>query len=565
MYKNKSVAVGRQLVVKHDQALADLKRLTIDGYLSTQRFFFMLQQRSSGLLLHITSLPSAHGVGDLGPEAYRFADFLEASGQTYWQILPLTPVDPGSGFSPYSSPSAFAGNILMISLEKLSDENLLSGDDLAVFNEQPIRTVSVTEPSSADGDTGITPALSLSAPSTLHAAWIKKQPLLTQAAKTFLRDATPAQRSDYDRFCAWQADWLNDYALFTALQESTKEPVWVRWPTEIVRRNPDALARQATLLQDEIEVIKVLQYFFLRQWNELAAYCYTRKIHLIGDIPIYVQFNSADVWANPELFKLDENFQPLFVAGAPPDYFSEDGQRWGNPIYDWAEHERTGFVWWMRRLRHQMSLYSLTRLDHFLGFAVYWEIPASEPTAKVGEWVKAPIESFMHAMHRQFVQLPIIAEDLGAKAADIQPYLRHYGIPGMRVVQFGFGADMPTSTYAVHNHAENFVVYSGTHDNNTTLGWFRELDKLHRQRMNDYLGIKVTDKNVVDQVCRLTMQSVARLAIMPIQDVLNLDETHRMNTPGLGGRSWQWRLQPNQLTDEVAAKLLRLTKMTGRG
>ena len=517
-------------------------------------------------MLHITSLPSAHGVGDLGSEAYRFADFLAASGQTYWQILPLTPTDPGAGFSPYSSPSAFAGNILMISLEKLAEERWLSPDDLAVFNEHPVHDVHISVAPALSGDitSGVLAGPLVLAPSTLHAAWIKKRPLLQEAAENFLRDATPTQRADYDRFCVWQANWLNDYALFTALQESTGEPNWVRWPEEIIRRDPAVLTHQTELLQAEIDIIKIMQYFFFRQWNELTAYCYGKKIHLMGDIPIYVQFNSADVWANPTLFKLDANSQPLFVAGAPPDYFSEYGQRWGNPIYDWAEHERTGFAWWMRRLRHQMSLYSLTRLDHFLGFAVYWEIPATEPTAKVGEWVKAPIEAFMHAMHRQFVQLPIIAEDLGAKAAEIQPYLRHYGIPGMRVLQFGFGHDMPTSTYAIHNHTENFVVYSGTHDNNTTLGWFRESDEVHRQRMNEYLGIEITEQNVVDQIVRLTMQSVARLAILPVQDILNLDETHRMNTPGSGGRSWQWRLQPGQLTNEVAEKLLKLTIMTGR-
>ncbi|WP_461100756.1 4-alpha-glucanotransferase [Spirosoma koreense] len=527
----------------------------------------MLQQRSSGLLLHITSLPSAHGIGDLGPEAYRFADFLQASGQTYWQILPLTPVDPGAGFSPYSSPSAFAGNILMISLEKLVDENLLHADDLTELSEQPAPVGEPSEPAGSLEET--TPAIAagplVQAPNAMHAVWMKKRPLLQKAAETFLRESTPAQRSDYDRFCSWQAGWLNDYALFTALQEDTGEPNWIRWPAELVRREPAAIARQLELHHDRIETVKVLQYFFLRQWNALTAYCFSKKIHLIGDIPIYVQFNSADVWANPTLFKLDANFQPLFVAGAPPDYFSEYGQRWGNPIYDWEEHERTGFAWWMHRLRHQMSLYSLTRLDHFLGFAVYWEIPASEPTARVGEWVKAPIEAFMHAMHRQFVQLPVIAEDLGAKAAEIQPFLRHYGLPGMRVVQFGFGPDMATSTYAVHNHAENFVVYSGTHDNDTTLGWFRESDEGHRKRMNEYFGIKITDKNVVDQICRITMQSVCRLAILPVQDILNLDETNRMNTPGAGGRSWQWRLRPGQLTRDVAVKLLKLTRMTGRG
>lgn len=522
----------------------------------------MLQQRSSGLLLHITSLPSAHGVGDLGSEAYRFADFLEASGQSYWQILPLTPADPGAGFSPYSSPSAFAGNILLISLETLAAQGFLSRDDLAVFNEKPVRNVTVTEAPTASGDT-VTAPLILT-PSTLHAAWIKKRPLLQQAAETFLREATPAQQSDLDRFCEQYAGWLNDYALFTALQEDTSEAFWLRWPEELRRRDPAALARHRGRLHDQITIINVLQYFFFHQWNELTAYCLAKGIHFIGDIPIYVQLNSADVWANPALFKLDADFQPLFVAGAPPDYFSEYGQRWGNPIYDWTEHERTGFAWWKRRLAHQMSLYSLTRLDHFLGFAVYWEIPASEPTARVGRWVDAPIESFMQTMYRQFVHLPIIAEDLGARTADTQSFLRHYGIPGMRVVQFGFAGDLPTSTYAVHNHVENAVVYSGTHDNNTTLGWFRESDELHHQRLSDYLGIAVTEENVVDQICRLTMQSVGRLAILPMQDVLNLDEMHRMNTPGLGGRSWQWRLEKDQLTDDVAKKLLKLTRMTGR-
>ncbi|GAB4031207.1 hypothetical protein GCM10028809_26410 [Spirosoma gilvum] len=453
----------------------------------------------------------------------------------------------------------------MISLEKLADENLLSHADLAVFNEQPVQDVTITEPAGSDrANPAILAGPLLMAPNTMHAAWIKKRPLLQLAAHTFLRDATPAQRSDYERFCSWNISWLNDYALYTALQEDTGEPSWIRWPAELIRRDPKALARQVDVLHDRIEETKVLQYFFQRQWSELMAYCFDKKIHLIGDIPIYVQFNSVDVWANPNLFKLDENLQPLFVAGAPPDYFSEYGQRWGNPIYNWAEHERTGFDWWMHRLRHQMSLYSLTRLDHFLGFAEYWEIPASEPTAKVGQWVKAPIEPFMKAMHRQFVNLPIIAEDLGDKAAEIQPYLRHYGLPGMRVLQFGFGKDLPTATHIVHNHTENFVVYSGTHDNNTTLGWFREATKEQRQRISEYVGTKVTEKNIVDQICRLTMQSVARLAIIPIQDILNLDESNRMNTPGQGGRSWQWRLQPGQLTDEVAQKLLKLTQMTGR-
>ena len=524
----------------------------------------MLQTRSSGLLLHITSLPSAHGIGDLGPESYRFVDFLEAAGQTYWQILPLTPLDPGAGFSPYSSPSAFAGNPLLISLEKLADEGLLTDHDLAVFAEQPLQdvTISVFDPESAD-DTPLESPLSQPV-SSLYAAWMRKRPLLDKAADTFLTSATPSQHADYERFCGIQAHWLDDYTLFSVLQETTGEPFWLRWPDELKRRNPDALARKRAEHQRKIDVLKVQQYLFFKQWAELGAYCFNKKIHLMGDIPIYVQLNSADVWTNPTLFKLDADLEPLYAAGAPPDYFSEDGQRWGNPIYDWDEHERTGFSWWLRRIRHQLSLYSLTRLDHFLGFFEYWQIPADEPTARVGEWIKAPFEAFMQAMYRQFVYLPVVAEDLGAKAGDIQRHLRHYAIPGMRVLQFSFGPDLPTSSYAVHNHSENLVVYSGTHDNNTTLGWFREADDELRQRITDYVGFPITEDNVVDQIMRLTMQSVGRLAILPVQDVLNLNETHRMNTPGAGGRSWQWRLEPGQLTDAVAEKLRKLTEMTGR-
>ena len=361
-----------------------------------------------------------------------------------------------------------------------------------------------------------------------------------------------------------QAEWLTDYALFVALQQDLGTSVWTNWPEALVNRDVNELARQTERLAPEIRVVKVLQYLFYQQWNDLIAYCYARKVHLIGDIPIYVQQNSADVWANKSLFKLDAHGMPRYVAGSPPDYFSADGQRWGNPIYDWAEHERTGFGWWIRRMRHQMSLYSLTRLDHFLGFDMYWEIPASEPTARVGTWVQAPTEAFIHAMYRQFVQLPLIAEDLGARSAEIQPLLRHYVIPGMRVVQFGFGDDLPTSPHSPHNHTSNNVVYTGTHDNNTSLGWYRQADEDLKNRLSDYAGVPVTEANVVAIMIRMAMQSVARLAILPVQDVLELNEAHRMNTPGTGGSSWQWRLKPGQLTEEVAEKLLLLTTMAGR-
>jgi len=318
----------------------------------------MLQQRSSGLLLHITSLPSPHGLGDLGSEAYSFVDFLAASGQTYWQILPITPVDPGAGFSPYSSPSAFAGNVLLISLEKLAEAGLLSPEAVEAA------------------------ALPLSHRANLWVAYERKMPLLRQAADTFLRNATEIQRVDYELFCQEEAHWLNDYGLFSALQQDTGEYWWVRWSPELVRRDPEALAREIDRLREPIENIKVLQFLFDQQWKELADYCFSKWVHIIGDIPIYVQHNSPDVWAFQEIFKLDEHGMPTFVAGAPPDYFSAEGQRWGNPVYDWPKHEETGFQWWIRRLRHQMKLYSLTRLDHFLGFAVYCEIPENDLTAK---------------------------------------------------------------------------------------------------------------------------------------------------------------------------------------
>ncbi len=481
-----------------------------------------------------------HGIGDLGPEAYHFADFLAASGQTYWQILPLTPVDPGAGFSPYSSPSAFAGNPLLISLETLADEGLLPADVV----EQ------ARQPDGHRAD--------------FWTVWNLKWPLLNRAAEAFRREASPIQRADYEDFTIKNQHWLNDYALFTALQQDTGVYTWVQWPAELVQRQPDALGREIDRLRDAVETIRVLQYLFYRQWQALVNYCFARKIHFIGDIPIYVQYNSADVWSFQQLFKLDKQGLPTHVAGSPPDYFSADGQRWGNPVYDWPRHEETDFQWWARRLRHQMALYSLTRLDHFLGFAEYWEIPAHEPTARQGQWQVAPVEQFMRAMYRQFVQLPIIAEDLGAKAAEVQPVLAHYGIPGMRVAQFGFGPDLPTSAHIPHNYAENVVAYTGTHDNNTTRGWFRGLNERDHSRLAAYMGTNPNDETVTEHLIRMTVQSVARLTILPVQDILNADETHRMNTPGGSGADWTWRLLSAQLTADAAEKLRSLTMMTGR-
>lgn len=501
----------------------------------------MLHQRSSGLLLHITSLPSAYGIGDLGPEAYRFADFLHNAGQTYWQILPLSPVDPGAGFSPYSSPSAFAGNPLLISPDKLVDDGLLTLDDCQ----------SVVQPVTSRGD--------------FIRIWNEKIPLLNRAAANFLATGDAIDRSDYRRFCAENAYWLDDYGLFKAIQEETGEPDWTQWPAPIRERELTALAEQVEQLSSRIDTLRVLQYLFFKQWYELKAYCQSKLIHFIGDIPIYVQHSSADVWSCQNLFKLDEAGKALFVAGAPPDFFSSEGQRWGNPVYDWAAHEAENFMWWTRRLGHQMAMYGLTRLDHFLGFAFYWEIPASEPTAKVGEWIQAPLDKFMHILYRTFLQLPIIAEDLGERTVDVQPFLRHYMLPGMRLTQFGFGANMGTSEHAIQNLTENMVAYTGTHDNNTIRGWYRhEADATDKTNLTLYAGSTVTEENVAEHLIRQTLQSVARLVVVPVQDMLNLDETHRMNIPGEGGGNWTWRLEPDLLTNAIADKLMQLNKMTGR-
>lgn len=501
----------------------------------------MLHLRANGLLTHITSLPSAHGIGDFGPEAYRFADFLHAAGQTYWQILPLTPVDPSAGFSPYSSPSAFAGNPLLISLEKLVEDGFLT---------------------EADCEPAMLPSTSRA---DFIAIWNQKIPVLNRAVDNFRQHANAAQRVSYTRFCSENADWLDNYTLFKAIQEDTQEPDWTRWPQAIRQNERPALAAEGERLHDRIEALRVQQFFFDQQWNALKDYCLALNIHFIGDIPFYIQHNSADVWAYQHLFKLDQKGEVLFVSGAPPDFFSEDGQRWGTPVYNWEAHKQEGYNWWTRRLERQFNLYGLTRVDHFLGFCYYWEIPADAPIAKMGKWVKGPLEDFFRQLFRQYMDLRIIAEDLGERTPDVQPFLQYYAVPGMRLTQFGFDEHMASSEHAIHNLSENTVAYSGTHDNNTIRGWYRHDAKpINKANLSEYTGTRITEANVADHLIRLTMQSVSRLTVFPIQDILNLDETHRMNIPGTDNENWSWRLTPGQITPEVAQKLLKLTKMTGR-
>jgi 4-alpha-glucanotransferase len=501
----------------------------------------MLNKRASGLLLHITSLPSAHGIGDLGPEAYHFADFLAAARQTYWQILPLTPIEEGLGNSPYSSASAFAGNTLLISLEFLVQEGLLHADDITEVPRFDKNQVDFSE------------------------VRAYKEPLLHKAYERFFTHASAADMQAYESFCTDNQSWLDDFALFYPLTLHFDYQPWREWPEAIKNRTPQGIAEYAHLLRDEARKVKFLQYLFARQWFALKKYCNDRGIHFIGDLPIYVQYQSADVWANPEIFKLDRDKKPYAVAGVPPDYFSETGQLWGNPVYDWEKLQKTNYEWWVKRVGHNIRLFDMVRLDHFLGFVAYWEVDAGEKTAIHGNWIKAPAEDFFQTLFKHFPYLPIIAEDLGIVTAEVSGFMQRNNFPGMKVLLFAFGEGVGNNPYAPHNHVENCVVYTGTHDNDTVRGWFKkEGDKATRERLEAYLGSDVKEKIIAGQFIRLAMMSVAKTAIMPVQDVLNLDNSARMNTPGTASSNWAWRLEPGLLDASVAQELAYLTELFGR-
>jgi 4-alpha-glucanotransferase len=496
-------------------------------------------RRSSGLLLHFTSLPGRFGVGDLGPEAHAFAEFLVQAGQSCWQVLPIAPTSPALGNSPYSGFSAFAGHTLLLSPEFLAEEGFLDPGELddCVLPGEP----------RAD----------------FEAATRAKAELLRRA---FERCADGlASDGGFQDFCRDNAHWLDDYALFMAVKEAHSGRPWNEWPEAVRRREPAALAEQARRLSRRILAEKFGQHLFFRQWGRLRARLAELGVRLIGDVPIYVTHDSADVWVNQHLFKLDPRGRPLFVAGVPPDYFSKTGQRWGNPVFDWRALEREGFSWWLRRLKHNFGLFDLVRLDHFRGFAGYWEIPAAERTAVKGRWVFAAGEGLFRELSRQVGRLPIIAEDLGVITEDVVELKEQFGFPGMKILQFSFGPDMPTNPDALHNHDKDCVVYTGTHDNNTTRGWFRrELKPSGRKRLFGYLGKHVGEDEVHWDLIRLAMMSVGELAVIPVQDALGLEEWARMNTPGAAKGNWGFRLTPGQLSPEVRGRLHEISALFGR-
>ena len=488
--------------------------------------------RRAGILLHPSSLPGSYGIGELGPEAQRWLEFLHSAGQRVWQVLPLGPT--GYGDSPYQSFSSFAGNPLLISVELLAAEGWLSQEELQPLRALPAERV----------DFGRLIPL--------------KFPLLQQAARRFLAaGAAP----DYRQFVSEQALWLEDYVLFMALKQENGGRSWIEWPAGVRRREAALLAeareRNAALLEE----LRVQQYWFFRQWQALRQRAAELDITIIGDLPIFVALDSADTWADQELFDLDDQGQPNSVAGVPPDYFSATGQRWGNPLYLWDLHEQRGFDWWIHRVRSSLRLYDLLRIDHFRGFEAYYRIPADEPTAVNGQWLKGPGQALFTALERALGSLPVIAEDLGIITPEVEELRDANGLPGMRVLQFAFSGN-PRDPYLPHNHVPGCVVYTGTHDNDTTRGWYGAAPEAEKDLVRRYLGCD--DEQAPWALLRAAFASVADTAIVPLQDVLGQGSEARMNTPGQAGGNWSYRFDWSEPGDWAAPVLRELAFMYGR-
>lgn len=490
--------------------------------------FDLNARRRAGILLHLTSLPGGVGNGDLGVEAYRFVDFLADSGMTLWQMLPLGPTHGDK--SPYQSLSVHAGNELLIGFSPLVESGWI---DARVLDGRP---------SGQDSDAF-------------------RRSVLLQAFRGFQDRASGPEREAFERFKVEQSDWLEDYALYVALRARYPGCSWTAWPAPLRDREPRALATVRNELLGRVEQAQFEQFLFFQQWHDLRAYAHGRGVLLFGDVPIFVAHDSAEVWAQRELFMLDSEGHMEVVAGVPPDYFSETGQRWGNPHYRWDRMQQDGFRWWINRLRTQMTLFDVVRIDHFRGFEAYWEIPASHETAMDGHWVKAPGEALFRAVRAAFGSLPFVAEDLGIITPEVDALRRDFGLPGMKILQFAFdgGSENP---YLPHNHEMASVVYTGTHDNDTTIGWFDGLDEERRAVVLDYLDYPT--ESMPWPMIRAALASVAQLAIVPLQDVLELGGEHRMNLPGTSVDNWSWRFDWSQVPPDLAARLAHLNRIYAR-
>lgn len=493
--------------------------------------------RTSGVLLHITSLPGPHGSGDLGVGAYHFIDWLETAGQSLWQILPLGGIGPGN--SPYMSSSAFAGNVLLVDLSELQRRGWLTPTDLAL--------AVWAETDHIDFD------------SMIHFRMSR----LELAAQRFRVAITDMERADFAAFTAHHAEWLNDYALFMALAEHVGGDNWSEWSPPLAQRHPRALAQACKVHADRVFFWEFCQWCFFRQWLRLKAYANSKGVKIVGDVPIFVAHQSAEAWSRPELFELDDQGRPNVIAGVPPDAFSETGQLWGNPLYRWSAHAREDYQWWIARIRHIFELVDIVRIDHFRGFEAYWEVPASEATAIKGRWVEAPGDQLFAAISAALGHLPIVAEDLGMITPGVDALRRKHGFPGMCILQFAWDeASASDSRYLPHNHRVDAVVYTGSHDNNTTLGWWQSAPDNVKHHLREYLATDGED--ISWELIRTALASVADMAICPMQDILQLGAEHRMNLPGSSQGNWTWRFNWGQVNADHAARLRRLSELNGR-
>jgi 4-alpha-glucanotransferase len=499
-----------------------------------------IQKRGAGILMHITSLPSHFGIGDLGPGAKNFIDFLYRSRQKYWQLLPLNPAEQGQGYSPYSSTSSRAGNTLLISPELLADEGLLDRNNL----------LSYQLPNEGKSDYSKAEEL--------------KEVLLNKAWKIFQQQKDHTLNSSFHFFCQQEKDWLDDFAVYMVLKNIHKGKPWYEWPDQYKHRDENALQKIITSHIEEVEKSKWMQFIFFHQWKALKVYCNSRGVQMIGDLPFYVSYDSVDVWSHRNIFKLDKDGNRLAMAGVPPDAFSDEGQLWGMPIFNWQVLKEQNFDWWIKRLQKNIELFDLLRLDHFRAFSAYWEVPAGEPTSKNGSWQKGPGAAFFQAVRKALGELPFIAEDLGEIDEPVYRLRDQFKLPGMNVLQFAFGNEMPISNHTPHNYSRHSVVYTGTHDNNTTLGWYREEKENAKVYLARYTGKTIRDDEVSYLFCRMAYASVADIAIIPLQDILGLDETARMNTPSSTEDNWGWRLLPAQITSEADKALRQWTKVYNR-
>ena len=496
--------------------------------------------RNSGVLLHPTSLPGPFGSGDMGANAYHFVDWLQGAGQRLWQILPLGGIGPGN--SPYMSSSAFAGNLLLIDMVDLQQRGWLVDEDLATdpaFEAQRLNFAAV---------------------------WPWRMDRLARAAQRFAQAAvkSPSHTADvaeFDAFCTAQADWLDNYALFMSLAEHYQWQDWCEWPGGLAQRAPAAMAQARAQHAERIAFWKFCQWRFFAQWHKLRAYANSKDVKVVGDAPIFIAYQSAEVWARQDLFDLTPDGRPRVVAGVPPDYFSVTGQRWGNPMYLWAAHAAENYAWWVERVRRTFELVDIVRIDHFRGFASYWEVPASEPTAVKGQWLPGPGAPLFHAIHKALGPLAIIAEDLGEVTPDVEALRREFAFPGMRILQFAFGDDS-CNNFLPHRHQNDTVVYTGTHDNDTTRGWWASASAHERRHLCDYLGVDGHD--VHWDLIRASAASVADTAIHPMQDILGLGTEARMNLPGKGEGYWEWRFEWEQVKAEHGSRLAHLTRVYGR-